>query len=842
MTLPHSLSRQPPSPPHCQRRDPRGAARMSVTVQLAIIGAGPGGLSAAVTAAERKLSHVLLERADHLSDTIYKYQKGKAVMAHPMRLPLLGGLPFAEGKREDILRSWNAAAAHAGVRVVYRAEVQQVRGALGNFQIKLGNGQTITAEKIILAIGLQGNLRKLEVAGAARDWVHYQLDDPDAYAGERIVVIGGGDAGIENALALAKQNDVTIVNRSPDFSRAKPKNLGDIERAIRCGAVRAYQSAAPTRIDERILVIETREGEVRLPTDRIIARLGAIPPRRFLNECGITLPSDDPAAVPELTDAYESNVPGLYIIGALAGYTLIKQAINQGHELVMRIAGAPVAPADDALLRARFATVFPASPVGEVLEWLRARVPILASLTILQLREAMLDSNIVRFADGEIVCNRGDYTSSLWNVAEGAAMVQIPGSAAGEGIRIEAGSFFGELGLISGRRRNAAVCAAGRSIMVEIPRRTMRRLQSAVASIGAELDRVALRRIVHYTLGRLRPIADMEGLIAAASLRQYKAGTVIVNAGDTVDALYIVRTGSVTVSSVVAGRDVDLDYIEAGGLFGERGFIGGDTRRAATVRTTIATEAVRIEAHAVRAALQTMPELRVVFGDAVAAQLDQSVQRAIADARRLDGGRAEPAATAFLVREGIGEATNAFFIDETLCTRCGNCETACAATHDGISRVSRESGKSAVSILLPVACRHCENPHCMTDCPPDAIQREASGEVVINQDTCIGCSNCANNCPYGVISMVYPSSGAKPAVGWLGWLMQGLGLPAPAQGHVHAHVYDPGEPHALKAVKCDLCRGAAAGPACVSACPTGAAVRMDPDAYMAWLREGRGLA
>ena len=78
---------------------------MTEHYKVAIIGSGPGGLSAAITAAEQGLSHVLLERTNHLSDTIFKYQKGKKVMAHPMRLPLQGSMPFEEGFREGILES-----------------------------------------------------------------------------------------------------------------------------------------------------------------------------------------------------------------------------------------------------------------------------------------------------------------------------------------------------------------------------------------------------------------------------------------------------------------------------------------------------------------------------------------------------------------------------------------------------------------------------------------------------------------------------------------------------------------------------------------------------------------
>ena len=61
---------------------------MSAEFKIAIIGSGPGGLSAAGHAAELGVSHVLLEKADHLSDTLFKFQKGKFVMATPDVLPL----------------------------------------------------------------------------------------------------------------------------------------------------------------------------------------------------------------------------------------------------------------------------------------------------------------------------------------------------------------------------------------------------------------------------------------------------------------------------------------------------------------------------------------------------------------------------------------------------------------------------------------------------------------------------------------------------------------------------------------------------------------------------------
>lgn len=109
----------------------------------------------------------------------------------------------------------------------------------------------------------------------------------------------------------------------------------------------------------------------------------------------------------------------------------------------------------------------------------------------------------------------------------------------------------------------------------------------------------------------------------------------------------------------------------------------------------------------------------------------------------------------------------------------------------------------------------------MKDCPPDAIHRNPNGEVFIS-DACIGCGNCERNCPYGVIQMGVPSE-KRPSL-WQ-WLILGRGQ-EPGSGLA-------GTGKAKKAVKCDMCKGLAGGPACVRACPTGAAIRMDPESFFA---------
>src|SRR5215472_3034023 len=193
--------------------------------KIAIIGSGPSGLSAAAHAAELGVPHVLLESEQHASDTIYKYQKGKYVMAEPNVLPLRSPLVFQAGTREQVLGAWDEGLKKHSVNLRFGAGVTAIEGKKGAFTIKTADGKSLQAEAVVLAIGLQGNL----------PIVQYQLDDPKEYEDETIIVVGAGDAAIENAVALAEQNRVIMINRNEEFARCKDGNLALILAAIRDG-------------------------------------------------------------------------------------------------------------------------------------------------------------------------------------------------------------------------------------------------------------------------------------------------------------------------------------------------------------------------------------------------------------------------------------------------------------------------------------------------------------------------------------------------------------------------------------------------------------------------------
>jgi len=310
---------------------------------VAIVGSGPAGLSAAARAAALGLSHVLLEKSDHLCDTIYKYQKGKHVMATPSNLVLRSDLDFDAGKREAVLGTWDEQTGGHKVEVLYNAEIASITGSKGNFSLKTKKGDEVIAETVILAIGTQGNPNLVRCPVGEGAVVQYQLDDPAEYVDEHIAVIGAGDAGIENAMGLAadpqQRNTVTIVNRSADFATAKPANVAALRAMEAEGRITVLTETTASKIDKGTITFDTRDGELKVRCDRVIARMGSAPPRAFVESVcaefeekdgkkvikpgtGIEFTSADRVAYPKLSPTFESTVPGVYVIGALAGYPI----------------------------------------------------------------------------------------------------------------------------------------------------------------------------------------------------------------------------------------------------------------------------------------------------------------------------------------------------------------------------------------------------------------------------------------------------------------------------------------------------------------------------------------
>jgi len=808
---------------------------LSDLYKVAIVGSGPAGMSAAGRAAALGMAHVLLEKTDHLSDTIFKYQKGKHVMATPSNLVLRSDMDFDAGKRETILGIWDEQTAGLNVNVKYNAEVTAVEGEKGNFSLRLKSGETVRAEAIILAIGTQGNPNKLRCPGADHPMIQYQLDDPGEYFDEHITVVGAGDAGIENALGLAadeKQgNIVTILNRTDDLSRAKGPNVALLMEAQANGRINVMLSTTPAEVRDGELVLDTRDGQETIPCNRIIARTGSQPPRGFVEAMGIEFTGPDRGAFPKLSPVFETTKPGIHVIGALAGYPLIKHCMNQGYDVIEFLNGnSDLKPADEPILRDKFAPLPGNHSVEHWLEVFGSNISVFRGLSPLQLRELMLDSTVHAYNPGDIIFRRNEPGSSLFTIAQGSVAVEINPNDPSITVPIEQGSIFGEVGLISGRRRGSTVRAAEPVVAVELARNAALKLIASSPEAADAVNRIAIERQLLQIFGSGLTPKDIAPLVEAAEIKQLRAGEVLIKEGDDDKEVYIIRRGSMIVEKDLGGRSVFLSYLPAGSYVGEMAAIDGSLRTA-TVKAAIKAEAIRLPGDKFVELLDNNPALRE---KALKEMAGRRKTNAFIESRKDEFSSVVDlySETAqFLVDEGLGEATDVLLIDEKLCIGCDNCEKACADAHEGLSRLDREAGRTYAHLHVPTSCRHCEHPHCMADCPPNAIKRGPDGEVVID-DTCIGCGNCQRNCPYGVIRMD-PKPPKKPSL--LSWLFFGKG-PGPGEAS-YKWRKEHGDPETPKqAIKCDMCSGIDGGPACVRACPTGAAIRVSPDKFLTFTK------
>ena len=814
-----------------------GVEALTDIYRIAIIGSGPAGISAASRASKLGLSHILLEKTDHLSDTIYKYQKGKHVMATPSQLKLRADIEFDAGKREVVLDTWDNQTVANGVNVMKNADVKQISGTKGDFELLLTNGQIVRAEDIILAIGTQGNPNRMRCPGAELPHIQYSLDDPGEYIDEHITVVGAGDAGIENALGLVadpeQRNVVTIVNRNDEFATAKDANVQALTAARDAGRIIVRTATTPSLVEAGWITFDTRDGEARVQCDRIIARMGSAPPRAFIEACGVQFTSPDRAAFPVLSAIFESTNPGIFVIGALAGYPLIKHCINQGHDVVEFINGnTSLKPADEPILEAKFAGLPGQQSVDYWLTFLKTNVVILGELSTLQLREFMLDSEARFYRKGEVIFVRNDPGSSLFAIASGSVLVQINPNDPNITIPIGPGLIFGEVGLISGRRRGATIRAGEDCICVEVSRSAALKLQASVPAAKRAIERISTERMLLQLFGSGLKSADLKEVLDTYEIQTVSAGKSIIVEGELGNDIFVIRQGSMAVERSIGGKPVFLSYLPAGSYVGEMSLINGGMR-VASVRAAIKSEVIRLDGNAFMRLLESKPAL---YAKTKADMAERQELNLFIEAKKdsLSGAVDYYSEVAnFLMENGIGEATDVLLIDENLCVGCDNCEKACADSHDGLSRLDREAGKSYAHLHVPTSCRHCEHPHCMADCPPNAINRGPDGEVFIN-DTCIGCGNCQRNCPYGVIRMesIPPK---KPNI--LNWLLFGKG-PGPGEPSKNWKKSQlvAGAGKQSKAIKCDMCSGIEGGPACVSACPTGAAIRVSPEQFLSVTR------
>lgn len=262
----------------------------NVPYDLIIVGAGPAGISASLTARKHNLRFITLEQ-DTLGGTVFTFPRSKIVMTSAMDLPLFGKVKLEETSKTELLDLWNRALSKNEIAIHENSKVESIVNEKQHYLVSTLNGDQFQATAVLLAIGRRGTPRKLNVPGEQHEKVAYRLLEPEDIMKKHILVVGGGDSAIESALLLADQNKVTISYRSENFSRLKPKNREKIQDAIKSGLVDVKFNTNVKLIEKEFVTIEDALSleVIQLKNNLVYIFAGGELPTQFLQKAGITI-------------------------------------------------------------------------------------------------------------------------------------------------------------------------------------------------------------------------------------------------------------------------------------------------------------------------------------------------------------------------------------------------------------------------------------------------------------------------------------------------------------------------------------------------------------------------
>jgi thioredoxin reductase (NADPH) len=307
-------------------------------VDIVIVGAGPCGLAAAISAQRAGLKAIVIEQEVVVS-TIAAYPPYVRFFSTAEKLAI-GGLPFVVATekpgRRDALAYYRAAVFYFDIALRQRERVLGITGKLGSFVVRSrsqsGEVYETPTRTVVIATGYFGSPNRIGVPGEDLPHVtHVYHEGHEAFL-QDAVVVGGGNSAAEAALDLWRSGArVTLVHFGPTFDKKiKPWVLPDFTNRVKEGAI-AVRWNSRVRAIEPTHVLITHEGrEERVKADRVYLMTGFAPSLELLRESGVSIDAQTgiPAHNPE---TLETSVPGLYIAGVVvAGYDANKVFIENG--------------------------------------------------------------------------------------------------------------------------------------------------------------------------------------------------------------------------------------------------------------------------------------------------------------------------------------------------------------------------------------------------------------------------------------------------------------------------------------------------------------------------------
>ena len=472
---------------------------------------------------------------------------------------------------------------------------------------------------------------------------------------------------------------------------------------------------------------------------------------------------------------------------------------------------------------------------------------------------------LLTYDAGEEIMRQGEWGGNTFYIAvEGALDVSVREGGGQKKIgQLEPGTCFGEMALLAGVERNATVSVPANqsAVVLEVTRPALRLLRK-LQTFGNILDETYRTHGIGRVLEDLTSITGkpLSGPLAdelrrTARYMVYGKNHELCKEGDSIDRLILIKSGWVRRSrgvpfhaaspEVVLGVDegIGVDFLGGGNCLGLEGVTQpGKWRYRASLMAR--TEVLEVPLGQFSSDPVLRQELAATFssvstgGSALPPTIDL-----LPDLNALKAAEEE-------IATGIVDGTNVLVMDMDLCIRCGNCSLACHKVH-GQSRLLRRGiqierpvaiGKKRLQhALVPQVCMHCADPECLTGCPTGSIFRDSVGHIDIDAQTCIGCYDCATQCPYDAISMV--ARDAPPANG---------GFVSKIRSAFKFKIAPPAAPEAsddLVAIKCNLCEDTSMNPpgvrrkkySCEENCPTGALIRVDPIEYFSEIGPTQGF-
>lgn len=327
---------------------------MADVLDLVIVGGGPCGLAAAISARRAGLSTVVIEAAAVVS-TIAHYPTYVRFFSTAEKLAL-GGLPFVvateKPTRRDGLAYYRAVVKHFELPLRQYERVTAIErdgvGFLVRSESRAHGPRTTAARAVVVATGYFGSPNYLKVPGEDLPHVtHIYREGHEAFD-QTVVVVGGGNSAAEAALDLWRSAArVTLVHFGPTFDKKiKPWVLPDFTNREKEGSIATRWSSRVTRIDPGSVTISTggwlKESE-QLPADLVYVMTGFAPNVDLLRQAGVPIdaktgvPAHDPATL-------ETSIPNLFIAGVvIAGFDANKVFIENGRyhgdKIVARLTG-----------------------------------------------------------------------------------------------------------------------------------------------------------------------------------------------------------------------------------------------------------------------------------------------------------------------------------------------------------------------------------------------------------------------------------------------------------------------------------------------------------------------